>query len=143
MVLSAIQLPPLSQLCQTPPSLPSTMWLGSPGSIHCAWLSTWMPWSPARTGRTLSLERSRGGEVRDEWGFAGGDGDADRPFSRLGEAAALDLGPGGAGVGALPERAAGAAALQEVGTPPPLPTRGVEGVRVRRVHRHVHEARLV
>ena len=96
------------------------------------------PLDRLRIGRGVGLDHGV-----DDLGIARRDRDADAPLHRLGKAVALELGPGGAGVGALPERAAGAAALQEVRPAHPLPARGVERAGIRRVHRHVHEPRLV
>ncbi len=71
------------------------------------------------------------------------DRDADAPFRRLGESAALDLSPRLAGVGRLPQRRSRAARVEEVRAAHALPARRPHGVRVRRIERDVDESRLV
>ena len=70
-------------------------------------------------------------------------GDADAAVLTLGQAVAGELRPGGAAVGALPERAAGAAAVEAEGRAPALVAGGVEDRRIAPVHRHVGHAGVV
>src|SRR3972149_11747820 len=115
-----------------------------------------MPWVPGRTAGAAKGDLTRGVVrgpgirigVRLDHGIndlrvALGDGQPDPALHGLGEATALDLGPGGAAVGALPQGTARAAALEEIGAPDPFPARRIEHVGVRGGHRDVDETRLV
>ena len=77
--------------------------------------------------------------IDDVW-IAHRDGDVDPALHRLGEAAALDLRPGRAAVGCLPERGARAAAAEEIRSADPLVARRVQHVRIARIHGDVDEA---
>ena len=69
--------------------------------------------------------------------------DADAAVLALGQAVAGQLGPRRAGVGALPERAAGAAAVEAERGAAALIRRGIQHIRIERIHRHIGDAGVV
>ena len=69
--------------------------------------------------------------------------DADAAVFPLGQSVPRELAPRGAGVGALPERAPRAAAVEAVGTATTLIRAGVQHVRIIPVHRHIGGAGFV
>ena len=69
--------------------------------------------------------------------------DADASVLAFRQAVAGQLRPRGAGVGALPQRAAGAAAVEAERGSAPLIRRGIQHVRIERIHRHIGDAGVV
>ena len=76
-------------------------------------------------------------------GIAGRDREIDAPLGGGREPTAGDLFPRRAAVGGLPERRTGAATLEEMRLADALPAGGIQHVRIARIHREIHEARLV
>ncbi|CAA9358627.1 MAG: hypothetical protein AVDCRST_MAG40-3336 [uncultured Gemmatimonadaceae bacterium] len=92
----------------------------------------------------LRVRRGVGLDERVDHARVGGRGrEPDAPLHHRREAAAAHLGPRLPRVGALPERRAGPAALEEVGPAHPLPARRPERVRVVGRHGDVDEAGAV